>query len=264
MPQSGSMLLIAAALTQASWKLVWSDEFNSGGQPDAASWVYEQGFVRNRELQWYQPDNAALENGNLVIEGRREHKPNPAYDSKATDWHRSRMFADYTSSAIETRGRHQWLYGRFDVRARIDPELGLWPAIWFLGNGPWPGNGEVDLMEFYRNTVLANTAWGTGGGTWNTVKTPLTEFTDRDPDWGKKFHLWRMDWDENWIRLYLDGRLLNQTDLSRTINPDGTNPFHQPHFIILNLAIGSTGGDPSALSFPRRFEVDYVRVYQKS
>jgi beta-glucanase (GH16 family) len=55
-------------------------------------------------------------------------------------------------------------------------------------------------------------------------------------------------------------------DLANTVNEDWQrgNPFHQPHYIMLNLAIGGTnGGDPSATAFPGRFEVDYVRVYQK-
>jgi hypothetical protein len=34
--------------------------------------------------------------------------------------------------------------------------------------------------------------------------------------------------------------------------------------MLLNVAIGGTnGGDPSNTVFPNRFEVDYVRVYQK-
>lgn len=74
-----------------------------------------------------------------------------------------------------------------------------------------------------------------------------------------------MDWDQDWIRLYLDGYLMNEVDLSKTINqsPDGANPFREPHHMILNLAIGSTGGDPSKTDFPAKFEVDWVRVYQK-
>ena len=117
-------------------------------------------------------------------------------------------------------------------------------------------------MEYYRDTILANTAWG--NGTWNTVRTPLKHFLDIDPAWSSKFHVWRMDWDEAYIRIYLDNELLNETDLSKTLNPDGTNPFHQPEFLLLNLAIGSTGGDPSATKFPTRYEVDYVRVYQRT
>lgn len=257
------LALLSMAVLGQSWKLVWADEFNGTGAPDPAKWGFERGFVRNQELQWYQPDNATLGDGLLTIEARRSHLANPNYVPGSADWKKNRMFAGYTSAALETRGLHQWLYGRFEARARIDPALGLWPAIWFLGYGPWPGNGEIDLMEFYRHTVLANLAWGTGRGTWHAVQTPLAEFTKRDPEWADKLHVWRMDWDERWIRLYLDGRLLNETDLSGTVNPGGQNPFHQPHFIILNLAIGSTGGDPSSLGFPRKFEVDYVRVYQK-
>jgi hypothetical protein len=74
-----------------------------------------------------------------------------------------------------------------------------------------------------------------------------------------------MDWDADRIQLFVDDRKLNDVDLARTINEDGTgvNPFRQPHHLILNLAIGGTsGGDPASTTFPARFEVDYVRVYQ--
>ena len=245
------------------WKLVWSDEFKVPGPPDPKNWVFEHGFVRNKELQWYQPENARVEDGHLVIEAKRERIPNPSFEPTSLDWKKSRNHADYTSACLETRGLHEFKFGRFEVKARIDPRPGLWPAIWSLGvQGRWPLNGEVDQLEYYHDTILANTAWG--NGTWNTVRTPYSMFTGRDPDWAKNFHVWRMDWDAAYIRIYLDDQLLNETDLSKTINPDGTNPFHQPQFILLNLAIGSTGGDPANTTFPSRFEVEYVRVYQRA
>jgi beta-glucanase (GH16 family) len=265
------MLAIVVAMTlfagfqkpdYSGWKLVWSDEFNTPGAPDPKNWTFEEGFVRNKELQWYQPQNAWVEDGHLVIEARREALPNPDYDPKSNDWKKSRKVAEYTSACLETRGLHEFKYGRFEIRAKIDAHPGLWPAIWSLGvHGNWPLNGEVDQLEYYQDTILANTAWGKG--VWNTRRTPFSKFTDLDPNWAKKFHVWRMDWDDAFIRIYLDNRLLNETDLSKTINPDGTNPFHQPQFFLLNLAIGSTGGDPSRTDFPAHFEVDYIRVYQR-
>jgi beta-glucanase (GH16 family) len=83
--------------------------------------------------------------------------------------------------------------------------------------------------------------------------------------WADDFHVWRLDWDARRIALFVDDRLLNEVDLERTINArDGKNPFHQPHYVILNLAVGGTrGGDPSGTEFPAKFEVDYVRVYQR-
>ena len=131
-------MLCLLALAAMDWKLVWSDEFNTPGAPDPAKWTFERGFVRNRELQWYQPDNARVENGVLVIEGRRERVSNPGFEAGSKDWKKGRQFAEYTSSALETRGLHDWLYGRFEARARIDVSAGMWPAIWFLGHGPWP------------------------------------------------------------------------------------------------------------------------------
>lgn len=252
-------------------KLVWNDEFNKKGKPNPECWKFEKGFVRNEELQWYQEDNANCANGVLLIEGRREEIPNPYYKAGSQNWRTNRETAHYTSASINTRGQKQWLYGRFEIRARIDTALGSWPAIWTLGiKKPWPSNGEIDIMEFYRvdhkPTILANVAWGTKkqySAKWHTERIPYSHFLAKDPEWHKKFHIWRMDWSKESIKLYLDDELLNTTLLSETDNPDGFNPFKQPHYLLLNLAIGGNGGNPDQSKFPIRYEVDYVRVYQE-
>lgn len=251
------------------YTLVWSDEFDQDGRPDAANWTYENGFVRNREHQWYQPENAYVKDGRLVIEAKRESRPNPLYEEGSRDWRKERELVEYTSACVKTVGLHDWLYGVFEVKAKIPAYKGSWPAIWFLGNrdvGPWPLCGEIDLMEYYRvkdeATILANACWA--NGTWDTTRWPMTHFEERDPTWADKFHIWKMEWDKDFIRLYLDDELLNEVDLAETLNPDGTNPFHHPQYILLNLAIGGiNGGDPSETAFPLFYEIDYVRVYQK-
>src|SRR5262249_27869158 len=96
----------------AGWKLVWAGEVDKDGRPDPQHWSYETGFVRNREFQWYQPDNAWLEKGLLIIEGRRERKQNPNYDPNSKDWKANREYADYTSASLMTKGRRHWQYGR--------------------------------------------------------------------------------------------------------------------------------------------------------
>lgn len=258
------------------WKLVWSDEFEQDGRPDPATWNFEEGFVRNHEDQWYQADNARQEDGLLIIEARREDRPNPTYRPGSRHWGQQRERIKYTSACLTTRGKREFLYGRMEVCARIPTASGAWPAIWTLGSGlEWPSCGEIDQMEFYRIKgvphILANAAWGSDQhyqAVWNSRRVPFSHFTQKDSNWALQFHVWRMDWDTTSIRLYLDDELLNEIPLSSTTNGSigqRINPFTRPQYILLNLALGGdNGGTIDDSAFPMRYEIDYVRIYEKT
>ena len=304
-------LFLLGCQAKPNYQLVWAEEFETDGRLSDADWNYEHGFVRNHEDQWYQADNATIANGCLVIEASHDSIPNPGFVSaedegnnnaqgrrfRRRDWRSSRPYAEYSSASVNTRGKHEWLYGRFEVRAKIPTGSGSWPTIWTLGvSKPWPVNGEIDIMEYYRIKgvphILANACWASepNRGLWSTGAVPFTHFTDRDPEWASKFHTWRMDWDEDYLRLYLDDELLNEIPISseacalpptpakgkndfwqgKRLGKAGEysdalyNAFHQPHYLLLNLAIGGdNGGEPQPDAFPMRYEIDYVRVFQQ-
>lgn len=99
-----------------------------------------------------------------------------------------------------------------------------------------------------------------------TSKVDFSHFIENDSHWAQHFHVWRMDWDETAIRLFLDDELLNEISLSTTQNGsigNFTNPFNRPQYILLNLALGGDNGGPiDDDALPMRYEIDYVRVYQ--
>jgi beta-glucanase (GH16 family) len=256
--------------TKGQYQMVWHDEFN-GNYIDTTAWNFEHGFLFNNEDQYYQNINAFCKNGELIIEARRTHILNPCYDPDNPSNQTIRKYIDYTSARMNTKNKRNFLYGKFEMRAKIPVKGGAWPAFWTLGKDlEWPACGEIDIMEYYRDQVLANVAWDQNiplEPIWKSKKYPLKHFIDRDSDWVNKFHIWCMDWDNTSIRLYLDGELLNEVPLAITVNGElgkNINPFQHPQYIILNLAIGGdSGGKIDDTAFPMQFVVDYVRVYQK-
>uniref|UniRef100_A0A7S3YVI9 GH16 domain-containing protein n=1 Tax=Lotharella globosa TaxID=91324 RepID=A0A7S3YVI9_9EUKA len=195
----------------AGYKLDWHDEFNIDGRPDNRIWGYEKGFVRNQELQFYTESAARVENGSLVITASRWRDESGNYK--------------YQSASLKTAGKRTLRYGRVEVRARLKTLNGLWPAIWLVGGrGRWPSCGEIDMMEYYRHKIHANVATGTARqkkAKWDSASIRvgmlqrLTGLLDFDEDW----HVWRMDWDSQWICLYVDGHVLNKIRVEAMENP---------------------------------------------
>ena len=259
----------------SEYMLDWADEFEEDGKPDPRKWTFEEGFVRNEEVQWYQRENAYCKGGCLVVEARVEHKANPHYRPGSSGWRTSRKYIEYTSASLQTEGLKEFLYGAFEFRARIPVAQAAWPAVWTTGNTmPWPYNGEMDMMEYYRlpegETLFANFFWtGSNGNDIrdNTSHIRLSHFTDKDPAWTDKFHVWRVEWDQDTIRISVDGELLNIGRIKEMINGGhykGRNPFMQPHRLRVNLALRNKEYDrvnPGLL--PYQMEIDYIRYYVK-
>ncbi len=242
----------------AGWKMAWNDEFNEAGLPDPSRWSYDVGGDGwgNRELQYYtatRADNARVEAGHLIIEARRE------------SWRGSA----YTSARLVTKNKGNWHSGRFEIRAKVPLGRGTWPAIWMLpvvwnlGNGGWPDNGEIDLMEHVgHNPGVIHASTHSQKNQWriNTQRTATTLV----PDAGTAFHTYALEWEAEEMRIYVD-------DLhyftSRKNGGDWTTwPFERDFYLVLNLAVGGDWGAVQGIdekAFPQRMEVDYVRVYQR-
>lgn len=269
---AGFVLALATLPAWAgNWKLVWSDEFDKPGLPDPAKWNYEEGFVRNNEAQYYTRDrgeNARVENGMLIIEARKERFPNPSYDpdakEKKTGRH-GREFAEYTSASLTTLGKAGWTYGRIEVRAKLPPGRGTWPAIWTLGTNihqvGWPVCGEIDIMEFVGfepGIIHANVHANNRERTKKTDKGSQMSI----PDASEAFHVYTMDWDAKHMDFFVDDK--KYFTFSKDDSGKYAWPFDANQYLILNLAIGGAWGGAKGIDdtcFPQRYYIDYVRVY---
>ncbi|MCU0354822.1 MAG: glycoside hydrolase family 16 protein [Cytophagales bacterium] len=240
---------------EKKYRLVWADEFDYTGLPDAKKWSYDVGGHGwgNQELEFYTKDrleNARVENGLLVIEARKEKYENN----------------DYTSARLVTKGKGDWQYGRVEVRAKLPQGRGTWPAVWMLASTTplkWPDDGELDIMEhvgFDPGVVHANVHTKAYNHAIKTNKGNRTTV----PDATTAFHTYRMDWNAKQITFYVDEKPYF-TFANDKRNDPATWPYDQKFHLLLNIAVGGAWGGQQGVDdsvFPQRMEVDYVRIYQ--
>jgi beta-glucanase (GH16 family) len=242
------------------WKLVWHDEFD-GKTVDDSKWQFEVNARGggNNELQYYtsRPQNASVTNGFLVIQALRE------------TFTGSGGTREFTSARLNTRNRGDWRCGRFDIRAKLPMGKGIWPAIWMLPSdrkyGGWPNGGEIDIMELVGHEpsrVHGTLHYGDDakGHVYrgDSITLPSGNFSE-------EFHVFRLDWDPEEIRWYVDDKLYQTQKSWHTRGHPFPAPFDQRFHLILNLAVGGNwpGNPDKTTVFPQQLLIDYVRVYER-
>lgn len=238
------------------YTLVWSDEFE-GTTLDENIWGYNTGGGGwgNRESQYYtsRPENVRVEDGNLIIEARKEE-----YEG-----------AQYTSARILSRNKKDFTYGKIEASISLPDGGGLWPAFWMLGYGGWPACGEIDIMEYVGNVP------GRVLGTLHTTRDrdgARSSRAFRKEGLENSFHTYGIEWTQeekdgaDVIRFYVDGEVYSEQIESKIDNSEYW-PFNKPEYLIINMAVGGTlGGNIKDEIFdtPRLLKVDWVRVYQRT
>lgn len=270
----GAVLLPASqAVAQsapAGYQVSLAENFDSF---DSGFWKCEEGYQRNNEIQNYTSKNVWAADGNLVIHANYYED---TYWLTRPDWGGGAQACHHDSGSVWSKG-HAYGYGIYEIRAKIPVGEGFWPAIWTTGNfAEWPFNGEIDILEYYPtadgHSIHANVAHG--GNTqrysakWNSKHKAVDDAT-----FGSGYHVWRMEYTDDYIKLFCDGELLNYTQLCNTVNVrtdwypyTGRNPYRDPENrqeLRLNLALGGdNGGKVDNTKFPVDYLIDYVYVYE--
>ena len=265
-----------AVVLLKEYKLVWADEFDYQGKPDAKKWNFEIGFLRNREKQYYTDSlkNARVENGHLIIEAHKDKIANKDFKSEAfkdKSWlHYIPKIdtAQYTSASLTTKGIVIWKYGKIEVRAKLPKGIGQWPAIWMLGDNRnevgWPECGEIDIMEhvgFNKDTIFGSLHSTTYNHIKRTQRTKGIYITNPYD----KFHSYAIEWTPEKIDFLLDGKVYYHVENDHKTTLEW--PFDQGFYLKINNAIGGMWGAQKGIDdsvFPQQMLIDYVRVYQKN
>ena len=224
----------------------------------------------NSEAQYYTNStrNVRVENGKLVLQAHVE-------DSNGYD---------YTSGRIDTLGKNDFLYGKFEISAKIPRGVGTWPAAWLLPSeeiylNQYPGvnfnsyyvDGEIDVMEAIGSDQ--NTIYGI---THSLDRPENPEYreqyysTKAVPDADITFHTYGLEWTPTNLTMSVDGEKFYS--VSKQDYYDFRQwPYDQKFHLIINLAMGgdwagrqtdlhpTDGIDKQAL--PATFEVASVKYY---
>ena len=235
-------------------QLVVQDEFDSDGAPNSEIWNFDIGTGvngwGNNELQYYtdRPENVQVQNGYLIITAKEE----PYRGS------------NYTSAKLLTKGKIEQTYGRFEARMKLPWGQGIWPAFWMLGAdidvNPWPGAGEIDIMEYrgQNPSIVLGSVHGPGYSGGEAVTKSYTLQNDR---FDTGFHVFGIEWGSDYVNYYVDDVLYNQITPA---DVPGEWVFNKPFYVIINLAVGGTfvGSPNEETVFPQTMIIDYVRIYK--
>ena len=261
-----------------SLQLTWNDEFD-GTEIDKTKWGYEGSRRhRNEEAQVYadtdEDGNAYVQDGNLVIEARKEDRVGYVKQSDGTY---AEQTYNYTSACMRSdfvENKNYFKYGMIEARIKIPTGSGLWPAFWTCGydditdKTSWPATGEIDILENFgnntnRNYLASNTLHYTDGATVGGAHLIGPSSSYKNP-LGKKlsddYHIYGVYYNENELVFYFDDCIINIINISSK-KYDSFKTTKQ--FILLNLAMGGACGGAIPDSFESaKMYVDYVRVYQ--
>lgn len=244
------ILFSVSGFTQ-NWQLVWSDEFDRP-EINPFNWTRETGGSGwgNNEWEYYtnRDTNAFIEDGHLVIQALKED-----FNGR-----------NYTSARLKTQNKKYFKYGKIEASLKLPSGQGIWPAFWTMGQSitsvGWPACGEFDIMEMIGGDGRENTTYGTAHWDQGGHASYGGSYTLSSGTFSDDYHKFTMVWTEQYIKWYVDDQIHNTIDITLS----GLSEFRENFFILLNLAVGGSwpGYPDSTTVFPKRYEIDYVRVYQ--
>lgn len=222
------------------WDMVFEDNFN-GSCLDTSKWKvnYPWGNTHTHNHDAYCiAEQVTVQNGKLVITA--EYSPN--YNGTGYN---------YISGVITTSGKFNTQYGYIEGRFKQAPGQGTWPAFWTLQSG-WPP--EIDIFEVLngQNTIYMTYHWGPD---WEHHYSSGGNYTGSNIAYA--FRNYGLNWSQWNLRWYYENQNVRTfSDMAAIADCD------EPHYILVNLAVGGWAGTSNPANYPTTYECDWVRVWK--
>lgn len=235
------------------WKLIWSDEFNTDNLIDSTKWskIPRGGSDWDNYMADYDTLYAVTD-GNLILRGI-ENGVAP------------RDTAPFLTGGVWTKDKFSFLYGKIEIRAKLESAQGAWPAFWMLAannvNGRYPRNGEIDLMEHLNyDSVIYQTIHSyytlNLGERTNPANGTVPAINP------KEYNTFGMEWFPDRLVFTVNGRPTMTYPKIET-DKEGQYPFDQPFYLLLDMQLGGSWvGAVDATQLPVKMEIDWVRIYR--
>jgi len=236
--------------SNSNYKLIWEDNFNSFNNN---IWNKANEFDHYGEAQVYLNSQSIVSSGYLNL--KLEKLQTPFLSSNPTKWGCKRQWYyaneylpntstvgyKYKSGYISTTPLYKIPINTYvEARIKLPHQIGFWPAFWLFGstdnNNP-EDYEEIDIFEMLGHQapyIVGTNTWigrinNTNIGNQRDIE--LINHATHPPtvlSYADTFLIFGVDWKEDFIKYYVNGRLY-ETKIN--------NGIYNPKKLILNFAI---------------------------
>jgi len=232
---------------EGNWEVFepMTDEFEGDSLDPEKWWAYNPQW-KGRQPGYFYPGNVSVSDGKLHLTMKAEEVP---------EMPKEEGYHTYTCAAVKSKVKV--LYGYFEVKAKPMRSAGS-SAFWFYDSTPewWT---EIDVFEIGGGAPGFERKYNMNLHVFRTPEEDRhwdkPKIWDAPWDLADDYHVYGLEWDEDFIKFYVDGLLVRR---------DVNTHWHQPLYMNFDSeTMPDWFGLPDIEDLPSTYSIEYVRAWKK-